>query len=175
MMPVAAYIGLGANLGNRMAALQAAVDALAGLGDVKAVSPVYASEAHTLHPAEHAPDFLNAAVHLETTWLPEALLAELHAIEASLGRQRPSRWAPRTLDLDLLLYGDQSLDTETLTLPHPRLHLRRFVLQPLSDLAPALVVSSPFGATVTDLLAQCPDTHALHRHSKALRLPHATA
>jgi len=169
--PTAAYVGLGANLGDRMNALQVAVDGLARLGEVAGVSPVYCSEAHTLAPTESAPEFLNAVVHLVTEHSPEEVLAGLRRIEREHGRQRPARWAPRTLDLDLLLYGAVTIDTETLTVPHPRFHLRRFVLQPLSDLAPALWVSAPHHATVSELLARCPDTHVLRRHAQPLVCP----
>ncbi|MEM1096314.1 MAG: 2-amino-4-hydroxy-6-hydroxymethyldihydropteridine diphosphokinase [Bacteroidota bacterium] len=172
--PVAAYVGLGANLGDRMGALQAAVVALAKLGVVVAVSPVYCSEAHTLDPEASAPEFLNAVAHLQTKRSAEEVLAGLHRIEQQHGRQRPVRWAPRTLDLDLLLYGDLAIATDALVVPHPRFHLRRFVLQPLADLAPALWVSAPHHATVSELLARCPDTHALRRHAQPLVCPDAT-
>lgn len=167
-----AFIGLGANLGDRLAALQAAVEGLAELGRVVAVSPVYRSEAHTLEPDEAAPEFLNAVAHLVTSLSPEAVLAGLHRIEQRHGRRRPSRWAPRTLDLDLLLYGAASIETEALIVPHPRFHLRRFVLQPLADLAPGLWVSTPHHATVATLLARCPDAHRLSQSDRALTLPH---
>jgi 2-amino-4-hydroxy-6-hydroxymethyldihydropteridine diphosphokinase len=84
------------------------------------------------------PDFFNAVAEIETALPAQALLAELHAIERAFGRQRPYANAPRTLDLDLLLVGDERHDTPTLRLPHPRLHLRAFVLRPLLDLAPEL-------------------------------------
>ncbi|MEM6646125.1 MAG: 2-amino-4-hydroxy-6-hydroxymethyldihydropteridine diphosphokinase [Bacteroidota bacterium] len=169
----AVYVGLGANLGDRLGTLQAAVAGLGALGTVVAVSPVYCSEAHTLEPDASAPAFLNAVAHLETERPAEEVLAGLHSIEREHGRQRPSRWAPRTLDLDLLLYGSATIDTDGLTVPHPRVHLRRFVLQPLADLAPTLWVSAPHHATVSDLLDRCPDTHALHRYAHPLVRPDA--
>ena len=103
---------------------------------VRQVSSVYRSA-----PVDAAgPDFFNAVVALDTTRSPEDLLAALQAIELAFGRQRPYHHAPRTLDLDLLLQGDALRSTPQLTLPHPRLHLRAFVLQPLLEIAPDLVV-----------------------------------
>lgn len=131
------FIGLGANLGHSAATLDGAEQALAALPGTRLVasSPRYRSA-----PLQASgPDFLNAVVELATDLEPAALLAALHGIEAAHGRQRPYPNAPRTLDLDLLLYGQWVMDTETLRLPHPRLHERAFVLAPLLDLAPDLV------------------------------------
>ena len=131
-----AWVGLGANLGDARATLDAAFEALAALpGTVLAArSPLYASA-----PVDAAgPDYLNAVAALDTTLAPLALLQALQAIEQAHGRQRPYHHAPRTLDLDLLLHGDTVLNTPVLTLPHPRLHQRAFVLLPLLALAPGL-------------------------------------
>lgn len=133
-----AYIGLGANLGDPWQALRAALQALAALPGTRlvAVSPAYRSA-----PVEASgPDFLNAVAALDTALAPLALLDALQAIEAAQGRERPYRNAPRTLDLDLLLYGDLRLHSQRLSLPHPRLQQRAFVLRPLLDLAPDLAV-----------------------------------
>ena len=141
---VIAYVGLGANLGDARATLAAAVQALAGLPATRlaACSPLYRSA-----PVDAAgPDFLNAVVALETGLPPVALLDALLAIEQQHHRERPYRHAPRTLDLDLLLHGAQRIDTPRLTLPHPRLHLRAFVLRPLLDLAPQLQLPGTLGA-----------------------------
>ncbi len=130
------FIGLGANLGDSVATLDSAEQALAALPGTRlvAASPRYRSA-----PLQASgPDFLNAVVELATDLEPEALLAALHGIEAAHGRQRPFPNAPRTLDLDLLLYGQRVMDTQTLRLPHPRLHERAFVLEPLLQLAPDL-------------------------------------
>lgn len=143
-----AYIALGANLGDARAVLRAARDAVATLPGSRLVA---CSSLYRSAPIESSgPDYLNAVLALETPLSPDDLLAALQAIEAAHGRKRPYRNAPRTLDLDLLLHGDTVQDTPTLTLPHPRLHLRAFVLEPLAEIAPALEV--PGHGVVADLL-----------------------
>jgi 2-amino-4-hydroxy-6-hydroxymethyldihydropteridine diphosphokinase len=136
--PVPAYVGLGANLGDPAATLRGALAALAALPGVqpRSVSSLY----RTAPVDAGGPDFINAVAALRTTLAPLELLAALQAIEQRHGRERPYRNAPRTLDLDLLLYGELQLATPTLTLPHPRLHQRAFVLAPLAELAPALQI-----------------------------------
>ncbi|MGE8659480.1 MAG: 2-amino-4-hydroxy-6-hydroxymethyldihydropteridine diphosphokinase [Achromobacter sp.] len=138
-VPVRAFIGLGANLGDSAATLRAVLAELAatdGIGSVTA-SPFY----RTAPVDATGPDFVNAVAALETTLAPLDLLDRLQALELRHGRERPYRNAPRTLDLDLLLHGDTTLAHERLTLPHPRMHLRAFVLRPLRDLAPALTLA----------------------------------
>ena len=131
-------MGLGANLGDARATLFAALDALAGLPETLLVAR---SSCWRSAPVDASgPDYLNAVAGLDTGLSPEALLAALQAIEDDHGRTRPYRHAPRTLDLDLLLHGDAVLQSARLTLPHPRLHLRAFVLEPLAELAPDLVI-----------------------------------
>jgi 2-amino-4-hydroxy-6-hydroxymethyldihydropteridine diphosphokinase len=136
--PVLAYVGMGANLGEREATLASASRALAGLDATRLVrmSSLYRSASVGVH----GPDYLNAVVELRTALAPLRLLAELQAIEAAHGRERSYANAPRTLDLDLLVYGDLRLRTPELTVPHPRLHERAFVLLPLVEVAPDLVV-----------------------------------
>ncbi|HWH06741.1 MAG TPA: 2-amino-4-hydroxy-6-hydroxymethyldihydropteridine diphosphokinase [Gaiellaceae bacterium] len=140
-----AYVGIGANLGDREATIGLALERLPGVVEVSALR-----ETEPVGPVEQ-PRFLNCVAVLETELSPRELLDELLAIELSLGRVRGERWGPRTLDLDLLLHGDAVLDEPGLTLPHPRLHERRFVLEPLAELAPDLVV--PGRGRVRDLLA----------------------
>ncbi|KPF50855.1 2-amino-4-hydroxy-6-hydroxymethyldihydropteridine pyrophosphokinase [beta proteobacterium AAP121] len=133
---VRACIGLGANLGDARATLRAAVAALATLPGTALlqVSHVYRSA-----PVDaRGPDFLNAVATVETTLAPLELLQALQAVEHAHGRERPFRNAPRTLDLDLLLHGETVMETPELTLPHPRLHERHFVLAPLLELVPDL-------------------------------------
>ena len=132
--PATAFIGLGANLGDAAGSVRAAAAAIAALPGTRcvALSGLYRSAP----VAALGSDFINAVVQIETALAPLDLLAALQALEAAAGRQRPFANAPRTLDLDILLYGDVVCSTPALTLPHPRLHLRRFVLWPLSELAP---------------------------------------
>jgi 2-amino-4-hydroxy-6-hydroxymethyldihydropteridine diphosphokinase len=135
-----AYVGLGANLGNRERTLRAALDALAAEEGVEVVAVSTLNETEPVGVGEQ-PRFLNGAVALDTTLPARELLDLLLAVEQRFGRVRtPGKDGPRTLDLDLLLYGDEQIDEPGLTLPHPRLHDRRFVLEPLAELAPGLVV-----------------------------------
>jgi 2-amino-4-hydroxy-6-hydroxymethyldihydropteridine diphosphokinase len=134
---VRAFVALGSNLGDRRAHLRAAVAGLAEAGRVAGVSPVYET-APVGGPAGQGP-YLNAVVELETGWEPRALLGLAHRLEDEAGRVRAERWGPRTLDVDLLLVGDATIDEPDLTVPHPRMWERRFVLAPLADLAPDVV------------------------------------
>jgi len=146
---VRAYIGLGANLGDAAATLRTVLDELAGTPGILACR---ASGFYRTAPVDATgPDFVNAVAEVQTHLAPLALLDALQALETRHGRQRPYRNAPRTLDLDLLWYGDIALDTARLTLPHPRMHQRAFVLAPLGELAPGLIL--PQGA-VGELLAR---------------------
>jgi 2-amino-4-hydroxy-6-hydroxymethyldihydropteridine diphosphokinase len=131
-----AYVGLGANLGDPQATLRQALAEIAALPDTRLVA---ASHWYRSAPVQaQGPDFVNAVVAIETALEPTTLLRALQRIEAGHGRERPYRNAPRTLDLDLLLYGDRVLDEPRLRVPHPRLHERAFVLVPLFELAPEL-------------------------------------
>ncbi|MFC4278419.1 2-amino-4-hydroxy-6-hydroxymethyldihydropteridine diphosphokinase [Achromobacter aloeverae] len=148
-----AYIGLGANLGDAGATLRQALLELAASPGIAAceASPFY----RTAPVDAGGPDFVNAVARLRTTLAPLALLDLLQALEHRHGRERPYRNAPRTLDLDLLLYGDRVMHDPRLTLPHPRLHERAFVLRPLLDLAPGLVLAQgPAAALLTGLGGQ---------------------
>lgn len=130
------FIGLGANLGDPGAALEAALSALAELPGTRLVAR---SRLYRSAPVDAAgPDFLNAVAELSTALEPEALWRELQRIELAAGRRRPFVNAPRTLDLDLLLHGQRRFASEALTVPHPRLQQRAFVLRPLAELAPAI-------------------------------------
>lgn len=156
-VPRLAYIGLGANLGDRAQTLQLALLALAATPQSRllAVSSAYSSA-----PIDATgPDYLNAVACLESTLAPEVLLDRLLAIELEHGRLRPYLNAPRTLDLDLLLYGDWQVSSPRLTLPHPRLHLRGFVLQPLLELDPTL--AAPGLGALAAYLPPLADQHIL--------------
>lgn len=157
MTAVRAWLGLGSNLDDPPAQLQHAVHALAALPQTRVVlrSPVYRNPALPVPGQPPQPDYFNAVVAVDTGLAPLALLDSLQGIENARGRVRGSvRWAARTLDIDLLLYGSETLRLTRLTVPHPELAGRRFVLQPLLDIAPALAL--PDGTAVADLLARCP-------------------
>jgi 2-amino-4-hydroxy-6-hydroxymethyldihydropteridine diphosphokinase len=169
-----AYLGLGSNQGDRPVHLQAAVDGLAAASGLRVtdVSPVYETEAHTWTSGETQPAFLNAVVALEVGCSPERLLETAQTLERAEGRTRTSeQWAPRPLDVDLLTVGAVTCDTDRLTLPHPRLAERRFVLRPWADIAPDARVPAPFSASVRDLLDTCTDDAALQRAAATLTLP----
>jgi 2-amino-4-hydroxy-6-hydroxymethyldihydropteridine diphosphokinase len=135
-----AYVGLGANLGDRERTLRAAVDVLAGEEGVEVVAVSTLRETEPVGVGEQ-PLYLNGVAALDTTLGARELLDRLLAVEQRFGRVRvPGEHGPRTLDLDLLLYGDEVIDGPELRVPHPRLHERRFVLEPLLELAPGLVV-----------------------------------
>ena len=141
-----AYVGVGANVGDREATIRAAIAALPGVvavSELRETDPVGVTD---------QPAFLNGAVAVETDLSARELLESLLMIERGLGRERGVRWGPRTIDLDLLLYGGETVDEPGLTVPHPRLHERRFALEPLADLDPELVV--PGRGRVRDLLAE---------------------
>jgi 2-amino-4-hydroxy-6-hydroxymethyldihydropteridine diphosphokinase len=148
-----AWVGLGANLGQPQTALRQAVHALAALPGTQVLrtSSLYRSA-----PVDAlGPDYLNAVVEIATTLSPHALLAALQTIEQAAGRERPYRNAPRTLDLDLLLYGTQHIATPDLTVPHPRMFERAFVLRPLAELAPQHVPAQALQAVQGQAMARC--------------------
>jgi len=134
-----AYVGLGANLGPREVTLLRAVDLLAAVDGVEVVAVSQLRETDPVGIVDQPP-FLNGAVAIDTSLAPRALLDVLLETERALGRVRAERWGPRTIDLDLLVYGDQIVDEPGLRVPHPRLAERRFVLEPLADLDPALEI-----------------------------------
>jgi 2-amino-4-hydroxy-6-hydroxymethyldihydropteridine diphosphokinase len=149
---VRAYVGLGSNLGDREGTIRRAVELL---GEQPGIEIVAVSTLRDTDPVgyEDQPRFLNGAVALEVDLSARALLDELLEIERELGRDRSreTRWGPRTIDLDLLLYGEETVDEPGLTVPHPRLAERQFVLEPLSELDPDLTL--PDGRAVRDLVA----------------------
>ena len=150
--PQRAYIGLGANLGDARATLRTVLDQLSA---APGISACRASHFYRTAPVDATgPDYINAVAALDTTLAPLALLDLLQALENQHGRQRPYPNAPRTLDLDLLLHGDIEMDTARLILPHPRLHQRAFVLAPLHELTPDLMLSQ---GSPADLLAALSD------------------
>lgn len=149
-----AYIGLGGNLDNPAAQLRRALAELTALPDTRVLKHSRLYRSKPLGPQDQ-PDYLNAVAALQTRLEPLVLMRHLQDIERQHGRRRraENRWGPRTLDLDLLVYGDLSLQTPELTLPHPELHKRSFVLYPLAELAPELVI--PGRGTVRQLYERC--------------------
>ena len=151
-MPTLAYLSLGSNLGDRAAHLRDAVARLAALGRVAAISSFYETE-----PVEvtDQPWFLNCVVALETTQTAAHVMTALLQIEEEMGRRRTQKKGPRTIDLDILLFGDEIVDSPTLTIPHPAMHQRRFVLAPLAEIAPDLR-HPVLNKTIRELLAELP-------------------
>jgi 2-amino-4-hydroxy-6-hydroxymethyldihydropteridine diphosphokinase len=147
-----ACVGLGANLGDPRRQLQAAIDELSRLPDTRLLR---ASRFYRSAPIGNAdqPDFVNAVAQFDTALAAEDLFDRLQDIEQRHGRERPFPGAPRTLDLDLLLYGDARIATPRLTVPHPRMHERAFVLRPLAEIAPATTI--PGRGPVAALLEGC--------------------
>lgn len=159
-MHPAVFLGLGSNLGDREAAMDDALARLAARGvAVRERSSTWLTE-----PVGGPPQgwFLNAVARVETALGPEALLAACLAVECEMGRVRVEKNGPRTIDVDVLLYGGRRLDAPGLTVPHPRLHERRFVLAPLAEIAPSLL-HPVLGLTVAELLERCPDRASVRR------------
>jgi len=150
---VKAFVGLGSNLGEREVTLRAAIGRLRGLPDVEVIEVSSFRDTEPVGPVDQ-PRFLNGVVELETGLTARALLGALLELERAFGRDRSAGppHGPRTLDLDLLLYGDETIDEPLLNVPHPRLHERRFVLEPLAELDPELEV--PGQGSVQALLAK---------------------
>jgi 2-amino-4-hydroxy-6-hydroxymethyldihydropteridine diphosphokinase len=146
-----AFVGIGANLGDRESQLKSALELLAAEDGIEVVAVSALRETEPVGPVEQ-PRFLNGAVRLSTELSPLELLERLLAIEQRLGRVRKERYGPRTIDLDLLVYGDEVVEEPGLTVPHPRLHERRFALEPLAELAPGLVI--PGRGSVSTLLSE---------------------
>ncbi|WP_026259323.1 2-amino-4-hydroxy-6-hydroxymethyldihydropteridine diphosphokinase [Uliginosibacterium gangwonense] len=154
--PVMAWIGIGANLGDTAATLRAAIAALGEVGGVRLLQSSSLYRSTPMGPGvEGQPDYINAVVGVHTALTPAALLDVLFAVELHFGRQRSVRNAARTLDLDLLLYGEQVIDQPGLQVPHPRMHERAFVLLPLAEVAPDTLI--PGLGRVGTLALQLPD------------------
>lgn len=149
---VTAFVALGANLGEAAQTLRDALDAIGGTPGVRLLQ---ASSLYRTAPIESSgPDYINAVAEIATTLTAPGLLQALQAIEQRAGRERPYRNAPRTLDLDLLLYGSAQIESPHLTVPHPRMGQRAFVLVPLHEIAPGLV---------TEAMRQAVSEQAIHR------------
>jgi 2-amino-4-hydroxy-6-hydroxymethyldihydropteridine diphosphokinase len=158
-MPTSAYLSLGSNVGNREAQLRDAQGRLVVAGRVIAVSSLYETE-----PVEFTeqPWFLNCAVAIETNWTPQQLMAAILQIEQQMGRKRIQKKGPRSIDIDILLFDGVVMETEELVLPHPAMHQRRFVLEPLAEIAPD-AVHPVFRKKIRDLLAALPPGQVVRR------------
>jgi 2-amino-4-hydroxy-6-hydroxymethyldihydropteridine diphosphokinase len=153
--PVVAYVGVGSNLADPVSQVRQAVHELAGLPDTALIASSVLYRTAPVGPADQ-PDYVNAVVSLETRLSPRGLLDALQGVEGRHGRVRDgTRWGPRTLDLDILLYGDLTLAEPGLQIPHPEMGQRAFVLVPLADLAPGGLLV-PGAGTLADLLERCP-------------------
>ncbi|HTF99261.1 MAG TPA: 2-amino-4-hydroxy-6-hydroxymethyldihydropteridine diphosphokinase [Nitrospirota bacterium] len=154
-MPKTVYIGLGSNLGDKVESCRKAIAMLSKAGNITSVSSFYTSEPIGYPDQE---EFINAAVELETELSPLALLAACHVIEDELGRRRLMHWGPRTVDLDILFYGNLVVESDELVIPHPLMAERRFVLVPLCEIAPD-AVHPVLHKKVSELLRRLKDNH----------------
>jgi len=154
-----AYLSLGSNVGNRAQHLRDAIARLEATGRVVALSSFYETE-----PVEFTeqPWFLNCVVALETSLAPPPLMTALLGIEREMGRHRTQKKGPRTIDIDILLYGDRIVDSPEVTIPHPALHERRFVLEPLAEIAPG-ARHPVLKKTVRELLAELPSGQVVRK------------
>jgi 2-amino-4-hydroxy-6-hydroxymethyldihydropteridine diphosphokinase len=154
-----AYLSLGSNLGDRTANLNAAITALGELGTVVATSSYYETE-----PVKFAaqPWFLNCAVRLRTQKMPKQLLSAILELEKEMGRRRIQKNGPRLIDIDILLFGNSVIDTKTLAVPHPEMHQRRFVLEPLAEIAPE-IWHPVFERTIRELRDALPPGQVVRR------------
>jgi 2-amino-4-hydroxy-6-hydroxymethyldihydropteridine diphosphokinase len=162
------YMGLGSNLGERIELLKEAIRMIGeSAGNIVALSPVYETEPVGM---DSGGDFLNMVACIETDLSPSGLLGRILMIESKLGRIRcETRYSSRTIDIDILFFNDEIIESDSLSVPHPRLHLRKFVLIPLNELAPGLV-HPVSGRTIRELLSSCSDTSkvTLYTHNNPL-------
>lgn len=158
------YLSLGSNLGDSERYLREAIFRLQDLGAVRQVSAFY--ETQPVEVQGEQPWFLNCALAMETELMPREFLSRMLAVEQSMGRIRTQPKGPRTIDIDILLFGNDVLDTPELTVPHPAMHQRRFVLEPLAEIAPT-AVHPVFKRTVRELLGSLPADSGLVNKSQA--------
>ena len=161
------FIGLGSNVGNRLDHLRWAVSAINRHQRLEVIkgSSIFESEAHTWddHKAQDA--YFNAVLMMKGTLAPDELLQFCLLVERQRGRLRSEGawWEPRTLDLDVLAFGSTVLSKDDLVIPHPRIHMRQFVLQPWSEIAPGFIIPDPYNKSVVTLLAECTDAACIDK------------
>lgn len=154
------YLLIGGNLGDRMAYLGQAKSLIEqSAGHIVAISSIYETAAWGM---EDQPSFYNCAIHIRSNIAPEALMRILLNIETEMGRRRLQKFGPRIIDIDMILYDDKIVDSDILSLPHPQMQNRRFVLAPLAEIA-ANIVHPVFHKTIARLLEECPDTLDVHK------------
>jgi len=161
-----AFLGLGSNLGNRLVSLRSAVDRIAGLNNTRIanVSSVYETEPYGV---KDQPDFLNAVIGIETDLSVEELQRHLKSIEQEAGRIRRAKWGPREIDIDILFFGSRRIEGGILTVPHPGVAERRFVLEPLAEVSPDFI-HPVTQMTVSELLHHCPDRSEVRKCTEPL-------
>lgn len=156
------YLSLGSNVGDRAANLNSAIEQLQALGKIEKVSSFYETEPVEF---ENQPWFLNCAVKLDTEKMPKQLLAGILDVEQEMGRRRTQKKGPRAIDIDILLFGNSIIDTKGLTIPHPAMHERRFVLEPLAEIVPD-VRHPVFKRTIRELRDALPPGQAVRKVNK---------
>lgn len=156
-----AYLLLGSNEGDRLKNIKRAIDLLQKHGQIVTTSKVYETEPWGLSDQPH---YLNAAIEIRTALSAVKLLSATEQIESSLGRERAVKWGQRTLDIDILLYGDDIINSENLTVPHPFLQIRRFALVPLAEITPNLTHPA-LKKDIKTLLDECPDTLSVSEYA----------
>ncbi len=168
LQSVESILMFGTNLGDRYGFLRKAFDSVASLPRVRLLRTSGIYETEPVGVTEQ-PLFLNAAAGISTSFTPSELLRNLKEAEERIGRTRRERWHEREIDIDIIFYGEEIIQTDELTIPHPRAHLRRFVLQPVNEIAPTYV-HPVFHKTVSQLLRECADNAAVTRIGEQQRL-----
>lgn len=161
-----AFLGLGSNLGNRLLSLRSAVSSVASLPgtSVLRASSIYETEPYGV---KEQPDFLNAVIEIETTLAAEGLHRMLKAIEHEAGRIERTKWGPREIDIDILFFGSQQIHTAVLTVPHPGVGQRRFVLEPMAELSSDFTDPGT-NMTISEILGRCSDRSSVRKYSEKL-------
>ena len=161
-----AFIGIGSNLGDRIHYCKSAIDEIGRFAKIVKVSSIYETE-----PVgkEDQPEFINCVAEIETDLSPQNLLKDLNSVEEKLDRVRHEKWGPRTIDLDIIFYNDRVIKDEKLEIPHPRAHQRRFVLEPICEIAPKFI-HPKFNVSTLDLLNKLEDEKKVNKISGPLTI-----